>query len=223
MALMVPALEAVTLYRFFHAGSDEVLALRGVSLKVEAGEMVAVVGPSGSGKTTLLSCLAGIDEPDGGQVRVAGHVLTRRPEARRSELRARFVGILFQSANLVGHLGVDENVRLAQRLAKREDKDRRRDLLTRLGVSDRADALPHHLSGGEAVRAGLAVALANDPALLIADEPTGELDSVSEEQVLELLSAQAARGCAVVMATHSAAVAAAADRVVQMADGRVLA
>jgi len=217
-----PALEAITLYRFFHAGDDEVLALRGVSVRVDAGEMVAVVGPSGSGKSTLLSCLAGLDEPDGGQVRVGGHVLPRRGERRRTELRARFIGVLFQSENLVGHLDVDENLRLAQRLARRDDRGRRGELLARLGVASRAGSLPRQLSGGESVRAGLAVALVNEPAVLVADEPTGELDSASERRVLDLLAAEAEVGRAVVVATHSDAVAAAADRTIELVDGKVV-
>lgn len=216
------ALEAITLYRFFHAGDDEVLALRGVSVRVDAGEMVAIVGPSGSGKSTLLSCLAGLDEPDGGQVCVAGRVLTRRGERRRAELRARYIGVLFQSENLVGHLDVDENLRLAQRLVRRDDRGRRADLLARLGVATRAGSLPRQLSGGESVRAGLAVALVNEPAVLVADEPTGELDSATERRVLDLLVAEAGLGTAVVVATHSDAVAAAADRAIELVDGKVV-
>jgi putative ABC transport system ATP-binding protein len=221
VAVTTPELEAVTLYRFFHAGDDEVLALRGVSLEAGPGEVVAVVGPSGSGKSTLLACLSGVDEPDGGQVRVAGHVLTRRGEARRAQLRARYIGVLFQSDNLVGHLGVTENVRLAQRLAGRDDEARRVALLERVGLAGRAAALPSQLSGGEAVRAALAVALANDPAVVVADEPTGELDSSTEQTVLELLLAQAGSGTAVVIATHSDAVASIADRTVRLEDGKV--
>ena len=217
------ALGAVSLYRFFHAGDDEVLALRGVSLRVEAGEIVAVVGPSGSGKSTLLACLAGLDDPDGGQVWVGGEVMTRRPERERADLRSRAVGVLLQSDNLLGHLDVDGNVRLAQRLAaRRPDADRRRRLLEQVGLADRARALPRQLSGGEAVRAGLAVALANDPAVLIADEPTGELDSATEQRVLELLAAEPGRGRAIVVATHSDSVAAVAHRVVVLADGEVV-
>src|SRR3954463_10394121 len=112
-------LQARELYRFYRAGPEEVLALRGVSLTVSAGEVVVVAGPSGSGKSTLLACLAGLDEPDGGQVSVGGAVMTRRPETGRAALRARAVGVLLQSDNLLGHLDVDGNVRLAQRLAAR--------------------------------------------------------------------------------------------------------
>lgn len=218
----VPALEAASLYRFFHAGDEEVLALRGVSLTVAAGEMLAIVGPSGSGKSTLLSCLAGLDEPDGGQVRVAGHVLTRRSEARRAAIRAEYIGVLFQSDNLFGHLDVEGNLRLAQALSRRNEAARRKEVLTQVGLNARATSRPAQLSGGEAVRAGLAVALVNDPAVLLADEPTGELDSSTERQILELLLRQAAAGHAVVVATHSDAVAAAADRVMELVGGKAM-
>jgi putative ABC transport system ATP-binding protein len=218
---MTPAVEAVDLYRFFHTEDDEVLALRGVSLRVEPGEVVAVVGPSGSGKSTLLMCLAGLDEPDGGHVRVGGQLMTRRPEAERAALRARSVGVLFQADNLLGHLDVDGNLLAAQRLAAGPDAGARADLLDRVGLASRRRALPPQLSGGESVRAGLAVALVNEPDVLIADEPTGELDSVTEERILALLDAEARRGRAIVVATHSDAVAAEAHRVVTIEDGRV--
>lgn len=216
------AIEANALYRFFHAGYDEVLALRGVSLRVAPGEIVAIVGPSGSGKSTLLACLAGLDDPDGGQVRIAGTVMSRRSEKERAELRGRSVGVLLQSDNLVGHLDVDDNLRLAQRLGRHGDSQGRAQLLERLGLSSRRRSLPAQLSGGEAVRAGLAVALANDPAVLIADEPTGELDSITEQLVLELLNAEASANRAIVLATHSDSVAAIADRVIVLADGVVI-
>jgi len=221
MAVMTAALEASDLYRFFHAGDEETLALRGVSLRVEAGEMIAVTGPSGSGKSTLLACLAGLDEPDGGMVRVAGQAVSRRSESERAALRARHIGMLFQSANLLEHLTVDQNVALAQRLVGGPDAARRARLLGDLGLGDRACSYPSQLSGGEAARAGLAAALANDPAVVLADEPTGEVDSTTESRVLDLLRRRARDGGAVVIVTHSPAVAAAADRTIELADGTV--
>ncbi len=218
-----PALEADRLYRFFHTGGEEILALQGVSLRAESGEVVAVTGPSGSGKSTLLACLAGLDEPDGGTVRVAGEVITRRPEAARARVRASHVGMLFQAGNLLEHLTVDQNVSLAQQLARKPDGARRRHLFDSLGLSARTDAFPSQLSGGEAVRAGLAVALANEPTVLLADEPTGEVDRSTEGRLLGLLRHTAESGAAVVVVTHSDAVAEAADRVVALADGRVVA
>jgi putative ABC transport system ATP-binding protein len=215
------ALDARSLYRFFRAGDEETLALRGVSLTVAAGEVVAVVGPSGSGKSTLLSLLAGVDEPDGGTVRVRGERLSHRSEPVRARLRARMIGVLFQSGNLLGHLSVTGNIRLAQRLAEHPDPPAVTDLLAGLGLTSRAGAYPGELSGGELARAGLAVALANDPAVLLADEPTGELDAHTETQVLDLLAAHAERGVAILVASHSPAVAAAADRVITLTDGTV--
>jgi len=216
-------LEAQELYRFFHTGDEEVLALRGVSLAADAGETVAVVGPSGSGKSTLLACLAGLDRPDGGTVRIDGLPISRRSEAERAAIRARSVGVVYQADNLISHLTVDGNVALAQRLGGSTRPPNRRDLLDRLGIGRRARAYPAQLSGGEAVRAALVVALANDPVVLVADEPTGELDSSTERQVLDLLQDRAEAGMAVVVATHSEAVAAAAHRVVRLGDGMVTA
>ena len=219
---MTALLEGERLYRFFHAGDDEALALRGVSLSVEAGEMVAVTGPSGSGKSTLLNVLAGLDEPDGGQVRVAGQRLSRRSEEARARIRARHIGIVYQSGNLVGHLSVAENVALAQRLAGRSRaRAQRGEVLERLGLADRADARPSRLSGGELARAGLAVALANDPAVLLADEPTGELDDDTAATVLDLLAERTSAGSAVVVVTHDRGVADRADREVALRDGEV--
>ena len=217
---MAPVLEARSLYRFFHTGDEETLALQGVSLAVGPGELVAVVGPSGSGKSTLLACLAGLDEPDGGSVLVAGERLSRQPEPERAALRARRIGVLFQSGNLLDHLSVAQNIGLAQRITGRLDGNRITRLLDALGLAGRAQARPAELSGGETARAGLAVALANDPPVLLADEPTGELDSGNESRVLELLQARAAAGGAVVVATHSPAVAAIADDTVRLEDGR---
>ena len=219
---MTLALEARTLYRFFHAGDEETLALQGVSLAVAPGELVAVVGPSGSGKSTLLACLAGLDEPDGGTVWVAGERLSRRPEPDRAALRARRIGLLFQSANLLEHLTVGQNVLLARRAARNAAPGRAAALLEALGLAGRSGARPAELSGGEVARAGLAVALANDPPLVLADEPTGELDAGNEARVLDLLTARAAAGGAVVVATHSPAVAAAAARTLRLEDGKVL-
>lgn len=219
---MTPPLECRSLYRFFHAGDEETLALQGVSLAVEAGELIAIAGPSGSGKSTLLACLAGLDEPDGGTVHVAGERLTRRSEAERSAIRARGIGVLFQSSNLIGHLDVEANLMLARRLSGSSRLSASPDVLERVGIAGRSNARAGELSGGELARAGLAVALANDPGVLLCDEPTGELDQMSAALVLELLRERANDGGAVVVVTHNDAVSASADRVISLSDGRVV-
>lgn len=216
-----PVLEAIDLYRFYHAGDDETLALRGVSLRLYSREIVAVTGPSGSGKSTLLGCLAGLDEPDGGTVKVSGRTMSRRPEHERAAFRTRTLGMLFQSHNLLDHLSVEQNIVFAQRLAGRVDPVRVSALLEEVGLSERAGASPASLSGGESARAGLAVALANDPLVVLADEPTGELDEVTARRIIELLRTHADAGAAVLIVTHSASVAAEADREISLIDGQV--
>ena len=216
-----PVIEARELYRFFHAGDDETFALRGVSMAARRGQLVAIVGPSGSGKSTLLSCLAGLDEPDGGHVVVAGERMTRRPERVRAALRARWIGMLSQSGNLLEHLTIAQNVWVAQAFVARTSRTHPQELLASVGLEGRAGARPTTLSGGEAARAGLAVALANDPPLLLADEPTGEVDRENERIILDLLRERSSAGGTVVVVTHSERVAAAADRVIELTDGRI--
>lgn len=218
--MTAPLIEAHDLYRFYHVGDNETLALRGVSLAVAPGEMVAVMGPSGSGKSTLLLCLAGLDEPDGGFVMVAGRRMTRRPEQERAVLRARTLGVLLQSANLVEHLSVADNVRLQRYLARKPMRGID-ELLRSVGMESRARSRADQLSGGEAARAGLAVALAADPLAILADEPTGDVDAATESTILDVLRERVDAGAAAVLATHSEAVAARADRVVRLRDGRV--
>ena len=153
--------------------------------------------------------------------RIAGQRISHRPEPERARIRARHIGMLFQNANLLDHLTVAQNLSLVRSLAGRAHRADRPDLLSLLGLSERAAAYPGQLSGGELARAGLAIALANHPAALLADEPTGELDSVTESRVLDLLSVAAAGGTAILVASHSPAVAAAAARVIRLDDGRV--
>jgi putative ABC transport system ATP-binding protein len=222
VALTPPLLEAKNLFRFFHSGDDETLALQGVSLTVSAGELVVVTGPAGSGKSTLLACMAGLDDPDGGSVWVEGTRLSRRPEAERTALRLRTIGMLFQSGNLFEHLTVCQNLALVQRLAGAEEPERIDSLLTWVGLRGRRAAYPSQLSGGEAARAGLAVALANRPRLVLADEPTGEVDSLTEQRLLDLFRAFVRDGAGAVIVTHSPSVTAAADRRVSLLDGRLV-
>lgn len=214
-------LAAHELYRFYHVGNDETAALRGVSLFLSPGEMVSVVGPSGSGKSTLLACLTGLDEPDGGYVMIGEQRLTRRPEAERAAIRAANFGILQQSGNLFQHLTVGENIWLSMLLAGKTDQRRLDALLQAVGLSQRAQNYPSQLSGGETARAGLAAALAADPPVLVADEPTAEIDRDSEQRLLEHFEVRRVAGKATLIATHSAALAARADRIIHLADGRI--
>ena len=152
---MSAAISCESLYRFFHAGDEETLALQGVSLAVQPGESVAVTGPSGSGKSTLLACLAGLDEPDGGTVHVVGERLTRRSEEQRSALRARSIGVLFQSTNLIGHLDLRANLALARRLRRGGGgRNPASDVLDRVGLADRHDARPERALGRRACAGG---------------------------------------------------------------------
>jgi len=214
-------LEAVELYRFYHTGNDETFALRGVSLQLGAGELLAVMGPSGSGKSTLLACLAGLDEPDGGHVELMGRRVTRRPEAERAALRARHIGILRQSRNLFEHLTVEGNILLQLKLARRPQDARLDAMLDLLGLSPLLASRLGQLSGGETARAGLAVALAADPIVLLADEPTAEVDAATAGGILALLAQRRAEGRATIVVTHSAAVAERCDRVLRLRDGRI--
>lgn len=216
------AIEAVELYRFFHTDASETLALRGVSMGVEAGEMLALLGASGCGKSTLLNCLAGLDEPDGGHVDLLGVQLTRQPEAERAKRRGESIGMLMQANNLMPNLRLIDNIALVMQLAGKHDMTLANSLLERLGLADHSLARPAQLSGGEVARAGLAIALAAAPKVLLADEPTGEVDAVTEKLVLEVFKQQRAAGTAILIATHSEALAAHADRVIHMLAGKVV-
>lgn len=215
-------LEACELYRFFHAGDEEVKALRGVDLILNAGEMIALVGPSGSGKSTLMMCLAGLDEPDGGRVLVCAETMTRRPEIEKTRLRSRYFGVMLQKENLFAHLTVSENIRAAQAANGAYDDAMATSILERIGLDGRSDALPAQLSGGEKARAGLAVALARKPAILLLDEPTGEVDAETEGQILAVLEEHRCGGGSIIVATHNPAVGRVATRTLTMKDGRVV-
>lgn len=213
-------LDAVEIYRFFHIGDDETVALRGVHLSINAGELVALVGPSGSGKSTLIACLTGLDEPDGGWVAVNGNRLTRRSESLRARLRAQNFGIMLQSDNLFQHLTVEENIRFQMQVVGKLDTARMASLLEAVGMQHRAKSYPPSLSGGETARAGLAIAIAADPPILIADEPTAEVDVQTEQLLFELFDKRKQNGKATLLSTHSKALASRADRIVRLRDGR---
>lgn len=214
-------LEASGLYRFYHSGDAETAALQGVDILLQAGEFVALVGPSGSGKSTLLNLLAGLDDPDGGHVDVAGRRLSRRSEAARAKLRARHIGVFLQSGNLIDHLTVAGNMRLQQMLAGRVAGTAGAAIAARFDLSAQWNALPSQLSGGEAARAGLAVALAAAPDILLCDEPTAEVDAETERLILADLAERRGAGVAILVATHSPALARAADRILHLRDGRL--
>ena len=219
-----PALVMRGVRKTFEAENAPVRALRGVDLRVDVGEFVALMGPSGCGKSTLLNLVAGLDTPDEGEISVAGTQVTGRGDDDLARLRRQHIGLVFQFFNLLEGMTVLENVTLPAVIAGRRRKmaeTRARDLLDLLGISDKAGALPGVLSGGQRQRLALARALANEPTLLLADEPTGALDSAGGEEIIELLRRLHAGGQTIVMVTHDAGVAAAAGRLVRMRDGRI--
>ncbi len=208
----------------FEAENAPVRALRGANLVVPAGDFVALMGPSGCGKSTLLNLVAGLDVADEGTITVAGELVTGRTEDELSQLRRRHIGIVFQFFNLLEGMTVLENVALPAVIAGRKRKmaeTRARDLLDLLGIGDKAGTVPGMLSGGQRQRLAIARALANEPTLLLADEPTGALDSEGGQEVIELLSRLHAGGQTIILVTHDAGVASAAERIVRMRDGRI--
>ncbi len=208
----------------YRRGEEVVHALRDVSLALAPGEMVALVGPSGCGKSTTLNLISGVDRPDEGEVIVCGTDLGRAGEAELVRARRRHIGIVFQSFHLMPHLTVEENVALPLALDGRKDADRVRDLVRRVGLEARRTHFPGELSGGEQQRTAVARALVHRPAVVLADEPTGSLDSASGAAVLVLMDElRRQEGAALLLATHDEAIAAAADRVVRMCDGALVA
>jgi putative ABC transport system ATP-binding protein len=202
-----------------------VRALRGIDVEVAEGEFVAVTGPSGCGKSTLLNLLGGLDRPTAGEIELAGTRVDGYSEAKWAHVRRQQIGFVFQFFNLIGNLSVADNVELPGLLAglsAKEARERRTDLLTTLGIADYAQTSPTKLSGGQQQRVAIARALINRPRVLLADEPTGNLDSASARDVVNLLrTAHDERGQTIVLVTHDARVAARADRVLAMRDGVV--
>ncbi|MBI3687521.1 MAG: ABC transporter ATP-binding protein [Actinobacteria bacterium] len=213
---------AVKTYR---DGTAEFEALRGVDLRAQAGEFVAIVGRSGSGKSTLLNLVAGIDRPTSGRIEVAGTVLGDLSENKLAAWRGKTVGVVFQFFQLLPTLTAAENVMLPMELCRtipvRQRRPRALELLERVGIAALADKLPSTLSGGEQQRAAIARAMANDPPVLVADEPTGNLDAQTGDTVLDLLAELAATGTCVLMVTHERDVTRWVQRTVSLADGRI--
>ncbi len=211
--------------RTFEAELAPVRALRGADIDVAGGEFVAVMGPSGCGKSTLLNLIAGLDIVDEGSIRVAGEEITGRDNDWLARMRRHHIGIVFQFFNLLDGMTAMENVVLPAVLAgvgRKPAESRARDLLDLLGVGDKADAMPTVLSGGQRQRLAIARALANEPTLLLADEPTGALDSDGGGEVLELFRRLHRDGQTIIVVTHSDEVAAGAGRIVSMRDGRMV-
>ncbi|MEA2295980.1 MAG: putative transport system ATP-binding protein [Solirubrobacteraceae bacterium] len=221
---MDDVLQVRRLRRSFDADGARVRALRGVDLTVARGEFVAVMGPSGCGKSTLLNLVAGLDTPSDGTVVVAGEPLAGMDENARARMRRRHIGFVFQFFHLLDGMTALENVSLASAvsgLSLRDAEARATDLLDLLGLADKAGQLPGGLSGGQRQRLAIARALANEPTLLLADEPTGALDSAGGEEVLELFRRLHAGGQTLLLVTHDPDVGRRADRVVHLRDGRV--
>ena len=219
-ASIVVLARATKLYR---RGSETVRALTDVTLEIAAGEMVTLCGPSGCGKSTCLNLLSGVDRADSGAVRVCGVDLTTALEHEVTRLRRRKIGIVFQSFHLVPHLTLEENVALPLALDGVRAPERVGELIERVGLAHRRSHYPSELSGGEQQRTALARALVHKPALVIADEPTGSLDSHSGERVLALLAdLRRSEGAALILATHDERIAHAADRMIRMNDGRIV-
>ncbi len=221
---MTYVLEARGLAKTYDTGGVKVLALRGIDLAIARGEFVAIMGPSGCGKSTLLNLLAGLDRPTAGEVWLDGGRIDQLSETELARLRRRHIGFVFQFFNLMPTLSAVENVELPLLLVGRRRRDARRsanELLSELGIGDKSAAAPVQLSGGQQQRVALARALANTPDIVLGDEPTGNLDSAAARDVLGLLRGARDRGQTVLLVTHDARVAAAADRVITLRDGLV--
>ncbi len=224
--LQVPAVvELENLEKSYRLGKVTVNALRGVTLKLWQAEFMVIMGPSGSGKTTLLNIIGTLDKPSSGRALVDGEDITRMNDAQLTRLRRHKIGFVFQFHNLIPVLTALENVELpliTSGVKRKESKDRAIELLRRVGLQDRTDHLPDELSGGEQQRVAVARALANHPRIVLADEPTGDLDTQTGFEVVQLMHSMAKQeGSSVVVVTHDPVVAERADRLVEMRDGRI--
>jgi putative ABC transport system ATP-binding protein len=221
-----PILVAEGVRKVYRSGADSVVALQGLDLVVPRGEFLAVMGPSGSGKTTLLNCVSGLDDIDDGRVLVEGLSIHELSDKERTRHRAREMGFIFQAFNLIPVFTATENVELPLLLAGVKEHDARaraKETLVRVGLGHRLDRRPMELSGGEQQRVAVARALAGKPRIVWADEPTGNLDSEMAASVIDLLGELHTEGLTIILVTHDPAVAAHADRLITVRDGRVVA
>jgi len=220
-----PIIQIQNVFKRFPAGDAEITVLSGVSLTIQKGEFVCIVGPSGNGKSTLLNMITGIDRPSSGEILVAGCPVHKMSEDKLAAWRGENVGIIFQFFQLLPALSLLQNVMFPMELAStyraRERQERAAHLLDIVGLADHMNKLPSVVSGGEQQRAAIARALANDPHLLVGDEPTGNLDSRTSEDIFELFSQVAGQGKTLVMVTHNEELAARAPRVVEIRDGKI--
>ncbi len=220
-----PIILVEDIHKSYLMGKEAVPALRGVSLQIQRGEIVCLMGPSGSGKTTLLNIIGGLDEPSRGHVIVEGENLVSLNENQLARLRLHKMGFIFQNYNLLGNFTAQENVESPMVLAKngrRERQQRAHDLLQKVDLADRAHHYPSELSGGQQQRVAIARALANNPPILIGDEMTGDLDSVTGFAIMELVAGLNREGMTVVFVTHDPRMAAFASRTIELRDGKIL-
>ena len=222
----MPVLETIDLQMIYHLGKVDVPALRGATLQVEPGEYVAIMGPSGCGKSTFLHIVGGMLKPTSGRVIIEGEDLTAMTDAQRTDLRRRKIGFVFQRFNLFPTLTAEGNLKLAERIYSgkdNRDSARRREVLKVLGLEDKMNHKPLELSGGEQQRVAIARAVINRPAIILADEPTGNLDTENSGVVLNMMrQLNKEFGQTIIMITHNAEAAARADRIIEMRDGHVV-
>lgn len=220
-----PIIEVRNVVKTFPVGNTNVTILKGISFKVKPGEFVSIVGPSGNGKSTLLNMITGIDRPTEGEIFVAGEPVHQLSEDRLAAWRGKNVGIIFQFFQMLPALSLLQNVilpmDLAGRYRGRERRERAMALLEQVGLADQAHKLPSQVSGGQQQRAAIARALANDPALVVADEPTGNLDSRTAQDVFDLFVEVVGKGKTLLMVTHDKEIASRIPRVVEILDGRI--
>ncbi|GAB4341596.1 MAG: ABC transporter ATP-binding protein [Calditrichia bacterium] len=218
------SLEVVDLVKIYHLGGEEIRALDGVSLRIETNEYVAIMGPSGSGKSTMMNVLGCLDVPTSGQYILEGHDVSRLKDDELAEIRNQKIGFVFQTFNLIPRANVYHNVELPliySGLPASERKKRVLSAIEKVGLSDRIQHKPNELSGGQRQRVAIARALVNNPAIILADEPTGNLDTRTGEEIMEIFDQLHAAGNTIILVTHEPDIAEHADRIIRLRDGRV--